>query len=339
MTSSRKNSSGALDEYGFFRDAKIRSTSSNSLPLNSSQKRKFRKREQQWLKILESGDIKNRKKIKKLGRAGIPESLRAKVWCELAHVKEITQPGLFQQLLAEGNSPLFEVIDRDIARCFPDHSMFAEEDGPGQTNLRNVLRAYAVYNPEIGYCQGMGMLAGMMLMHMPAEETFWLLVSTLDTHLKGFFAPNLFQLRIDAAVFEGLLHRTSSRLAKHLERQDVHPLMYVTQWFLTVFTTSIPWETTLWVWDMMFCEGVKPLFRIGLGILEMFRNELLKSCPTNAEILNLLLHVPPDRLDHRLVAASLKVKIRNKEIKNLRADISAMELPERGIVRHKPVKQ
>ncbi|TPX61410.1 hypothetical protein SpCBS45565_g07248 [Spizellomyces sp. 'palustris'] len=237
--------------------------------------------------------------------------------------------------------------------------MFAEEGGEGQTNLRNVLRAYAVYNPEIGYCQGMGMLAGMMLMHMPPEESFWLLVSTLEKHLKNFFTPVLLQLRIDAAVFEVLLHKTSKRLAVHLDKQEVPPLMYITQWFLTLYTTTLPWDTVLRVWDMLYCEGgydvnvltptesiygpsghytqrmlipgVKPLFRIGLAILRVNRDALLKHCPTNAEILSLLLHLPRDKLeaDH-LVDASLRVKIRRADIDNLRKRISLMEIPERG---------
>jgi hypothetical protein len=42
-------------------------------------------------------------------------------------------------------------------------------DGEGQNDLRNVLSAYAQYNPDLGYCQGMHCLAGCMLMQMPAE--------------------------------------------------------------------------------------------------------------------------------------------------------------------------
>ena len=38
-----------------------------------------------------------------------------------------------------------------------------------QNNLRNVLRAYAKFNPELGYCQGMGMIVGLLLMIMKPE--------------------------------------------------------------------------------------------------------------------------------------------------------------------------
>ena len=40
---------------------------------------------------------------------------------------------------------------------------------PRQIALRQVLRAYALYNPTVGYCQGMGMIVGLILMYMPPE--------------------------------------------------------------------------------------------------------------------------------------------------------------------------
>ena len=48
----------------------------------------------------------------------------------------------------------------------------------GQASLRRVLKAYSVYDRDIGYCQGMNFIAGMFLTLMPEEEAFWLLVGT-----------------------------------------------------------------------------------------------------------------------------------------------------------------
>lgn len=38
--------------------------------------------------------------------------------------------------------------------------------------LFNVMKAYAVCDPEVGYCQGSAFLAGMLLLHMPEEDAF-----------------------------------------------------------------------------------------------------------------------------------------------------------------------
>ena len=36
----------------------------------------------------------------------------------------------------------------------------------GQQALERVLHAYAVRDPEVGYCQGLSFVAGMMLIHV-----------------------------------------------------------------------------------------------------------------------------------------------------------------------------
>jgi hypothetical protein len=33
----------------------------------------------------------------------------------------------------------------------------------------NILKAYAALDPEVGYCQGMNFLAGVLLMYLPSE--------------------------------------------------------------------------------------------------------------------------------------------------------------------------
>jgi hypothetical protein len=55
--------------------------------------------------------------------------------------------------------------------------MFQSKDtGYGQDSLRNVLTYYAVFDKEVGYCQGMGFIAAMFLTYMPEEDAFYTLV-------------------------------------------------------------------------------------------------------------------------------------------------------------------
>lgn len=123
--------------------------------------------------------------------------------------------------------------------------------GTGQEDLHAILKAYAHYKPSVGYCQGMGRLVGMMLMQMPVEDAFWLLVATIESpYLQDYYTPTLRQLRVDAIVFERLLKVQDPKLATFLEQNDVGPLMYMTQWYLTLFTMSLPWASVLRVWDI-----------------------------------------------------------------------------------------
>lgn len=42
---------------------------------------------------------------------------------------------------------------------------------------------------------------------------------------------------------------------KHLSRQKIDPLLYMTEWFMCAFARTLPWSCVLRVWDMFFCEG------------------------------------------------------------------------------------
>lgn len=82
-------------------------------------------------------------------------------------------------------------IDKDVQRTFPSTRRFHSEEG--QTQLRNVLRAYAAYDPEVAYCQGMNFIAGLLLLYMPSEgHAFAALVLLMeDRGLRSFYHRSL----------------------------------------------------------------------------------------------------------------------------------------------------
>ena len=69
------------------------------------------------------------------------------------------------------DSPSEATIQRDINRTFPAHDYFRESGGVGQDALFKISKAYAVYDEEIGYCQGFSFLAAALVLHVrrPAD--------------------------------------------------------------------------------------------------------------------------------------------------------------------------
>ena len=65
-----------------------------------------------------------------------------------------TPPGECVQRCMGGVEPVDDVIARDLGRTFPEHPMFVA--GDGQARLGRLLRAYALHDDEVGYCQGQG---------------------------------------------------------------------------------------------------------------------------------------------------------------------------------------
>lgn len=307
-----------VDEYGFMWQSKKDMPPPMNLILNKATMKEYREREVKWLSVVSKMDVgtaEKDSKLKKLVRSGIPASIRARSWQFLARSRDYSKPGLYQSLLqgAEGN--IHSVIDQDVARCFPNHIHFMDENGEGRKDLRNVLSAYAQYNSDLGYCQGMHCLAGCMLMQMPAEDAFWLLVATVDRYLKGYFGPELSQIRIDTAIIGELTREHQPKLAQHLESNGVTPVMYIPSWFLTAFTLSLPWSSVLRLWDVFYFEGVKVFYRISLAILEICKDHLLNNCRSDTELLTFLLHIPHKYLGpDLLLETAFRIKLSKTDI-------------------------
>ncbi|KAJ1826508.1 hypothetical protein LPJ73_008996, partial [Coemansia sp. RSA 2703] len=95
-------------------------------------------------------------------------------------------------------------------------------------------------------------------------------------------------------------------------------LMYATPWFMTLFTLSLPWPTALRVWDWFVYRGTKVLFRVALAVMDLAAPYLLDACPTIAELLGFLLHLPPTLVaPDALVAAAVRVSIDERRIAKL----------------------
>ena len=293
---------------------------------------------QKWRTLLATFDVKTirrSRKVKQLVQAGFPRYLRGSIYKFLMDLPSYRKDGVFKSLLERPSIPIYEIIERDIPRCYPEHSMFRRSKGQGQTQLRRILQAYSQYNPEVGYCQGMGRLVGLCLMQgideEEEEEAFWMLVSIIDQYLPGYYSPKMEQLRVHATVFEMLLRDHNPKLYNHLTQQDCSPLMYITPWFMTVFTMTLPWPTVLRVWDWFVFRGNKVLFRVGLAILDLVSDHLLENCPSLDTQLSFLLHLPADMVQEEdLISAALRIRLTSKRIEDYIKIVTRGGIPDRG---------
>ena len=126
---------------------------------------------------------KNYKKVRERCRKGIPTSVRPRAWYYLsgASLLHNKHPNTYEELLKQDGDPhIIDEIKKDQHRQFPHHEMFLDEDKVGQKELFNVLKAYSIFNPKVGYCQAQAPIAAFLLMHLPAEQAFWCFVSVCD---------------------------------------------------------------------------------------------------------------------------------------------------------------
>ena len=51
-------------------------------------------------------------------------------------------------------------------RTFPTHPYYMQTLGPGQLALFNLLKAYSLLDQDVGYCQGLSFVGGVLLFHV-----------------------------------------------------------------------------------------------------------------------------------------------------------------------------
>lgn len=72
--------------------------------------------------------------------------------------------------------------------------------------LFNVLLAFAQVNTEVGYCQGLNYVAGLLLLVTKNEDTsFWLLKTLIEDILPDYYSSGLNGLLLDFKVLEKII--------------------------------------------------------------------------------------------------------------------------------------
>lgn len=119
-----------IDEYGFFRPSETVRDLVGGPRLDGSREEDTRAKEAKWLAVLAStsaSSARGSKKLKKLARAGIPNSLRARAWAHMVNVDEFKCQGVWERLAEKGMmEETYEEIEKDLQRCFPDHKDFRD---------------------------------------------------------------------------------------------------------------------------------------------------------------------------------------------------------------------
>ncbi|KZP22612.1 TBC-domain-containing protein [Athelia psychrophila] len=222
----------------------------------------------------------DRRELDRLVRSGIPLIYRAKVWFECSGALELKEPGLFQDLLAQGGGEADRgtgvEIEKDVGRTMPLNIFFGG-NGAGVVKLRRVLTAYSRRNPAVGYCQGMNLITStLLLVHADEEEAFWVLAAIIERLLPDdFFSPSLLPSRACPLVLLDYVQELTPKLHAHLTDLGVDLGAICFSWFLSLFTDCLPVESLFRVWDIFLVDGLDVLFRVALGILRSNEVELL----------------------------------------------------------------
>merc|ERR1719290_244422 len=217
------------------------------------------------------------KTVAALVQAGVPEALRGEIWQRLSEASEVMENTIENyKILITKETPDEKVIFRDIHRTFPAHDFFKESGGGGQEALFRIGKAYSVYDSEIGYCQGQSFLIAALLLQMPEEQAFGVLVEIMHKYgLIDMYRENFENLQLCFYQLDRLIEKRIPDLWQHFSNMGLETHMYASQWFLTLFSAKFPLFLVFRVLDVFMLQGVETIFQVSLALLMMVKKELL----------------------------------------------------------------
>lgn len=245
-----------------------------------------------------------------LSRGDVPQKLRAEVWLTFSGANERIEkhPAVYEQLCervashhekravgapataaagsseageagsssahaaaggADAANRVLEQVEKDLRRTD------IGTEGVRLDAMRRVLCAYAAFNPEVGYVQGMNFIVVALLALLDERQSFWMLVLVVQDWLPDHFTRAMVGNHIDCRVLSRLTAENLPQLTERLRQLDVTVQLLTTRWFLCLWSSVLPGPTLMRLWDFLFVLGPSSTMQAALACMHMIEPSVL----------------------------------------------------------------
>ena len=179
-------------------------------------------------------------------------------------------------------------IIRDIERTFSHQKKNKNELRKMEKSLYKILKSFWNLDRDIGYCQGMNLIVGFILIlsNFNEKDSFFLLSSMFSNtfksikkyeyNIRGLFYEEFPLLNLLNYIFENLLEHNFSNLKRHLDKLGITIDLWMSRWFHTLFIIVLPINWCKRVWDNIFSENIFFLVKFGICFTQMIQDDILK---------------------------------------------------------------
>ena len=220
---------------------------------------------------------------------GPPDSFRWISWCIVNEIPLNRDISIYNNYLTiDLEKDNKDRIIRDIERTFSDKNISNEQLRKKETSLYNILKAFWNLDKEIGYCQGMNLIVGFLLLVSDGNEldTFYMIVSNFSSTYKirkkynysfrGLFSEEFPLLYFFNFIFDNLLEENMPEVKNHLDEMGITYDLWIGQWFQTLFTIILPLNWLKRLWDCIYCDNIFFVVKFGFVFTRLIKKDILE---------------------------------------------------------------
>ncbi|NXK82692.1 TBC16 protein, partial [Amazona guildingii] len=277
-----------------------------------------------WLHHLnESGQVEEEYKLQKaIFFGGIDISIRGEVWPFLLHYYSYESTSEEREALRlQKRKEYFEIqekrlsmtaeeqkdfwrkvqftVDKDVVRTDRSNQFFRGENNPNVETMRRILLNYAVFNPAIGYSQGMSDLVAPLLAEVLDEsDTFWCFVGLMQNTI-FISSPRDEDMEKQLMYLRELLRLMHPRFYQHLSSlgEDGLQMLFCHRWILLCFKREFPDAEALRMWEACWAHYQTDYFHlfICVAIVVIYGDDVIEQQLATDQMLlhfsNLAMHM------------------------------------------------
>ncbi|CAK81253.1 unnamed protein product (macronuclear) [Paramecium tetraurelia] len=223
---------------------------------------------------------------------------RRDIWllfCDIDSIKQKIQQknsSFFQYSIQDNN--FSSQIDKDIPRALMGNRFLNLQEN--QTSLKKILMAYANYDPELGYTQGMNIIAANLLICYDLktndekfledveiidpsrdQNVFYLFIYIMvELNWRSVFIPGFPGLIKMMKVLDLKFKSELPKLYEHFQESNVDLNVCFQQQYLSLLMYGISWEISRMIFDLFLFEGEQIIHTFLIGMLKYCQDNLLK---------------------------------------------------------------
>ncbi|KAK9122247.1 hypothetical protein Syun_019864 [Stephania yunnanensis] len=117
-----------------------------------------------------------------------------------------------------------------------------------------ILEAYALYDTEIGYCQGMSDLLSPIIAVIEEDYVaFWCFVGFMKKARHNFRLDEV-GIRRQLNIVSKIIKSKDSHLYRHLEKLQAEDCFFVYRMVIVLFRRELTFEQTVCLWEVMWAD-------------------------------------------------------------------------------------